>query len=155
MSDLQRSTVVPASVLQHLEHSIKAEQIFCSYVTQMKFLPQFKENAALSYVHRENYETSYHRNTAAGNLQRMLELSERDEMLVLMTIECFVETRAHDKKAESALIQIPSFTAKDEVLLTEAKRWHQIRKRQLTLAARALYTSVGPEVWQKGVTLAE
>jgi len=142
------------AVFKHLMSSIKAEQVFCSVVTQMKFLPQFADDPNLRTVHRENYETSYHRNTAAGNLRRLLR-GEVDEMLVLMTVECFIEAQEHDKKSETALRQIRSSSTEDEKWLSSARYWHTLRKKHLKAARTALYHIIGPDIWQKGAALAE
>ncbi|GMA51792.1 hypothetical protein GCM10025857_31490 [Alicyclobacillus contaminans] len=142
------------SVLRDVERSIYAEQVFCSYVTQMTFMPQFKDQPALRQVHRENYETSYHRNTAAGNLHRLAQFDE-DELLVLMTVECFIETRKHDNTALTALRQVTTSDPTGRKLLERAFYWHDQRKHYLKRAAGKLYTMLGPELWQKGVALAE
>ncbi|SFU71568.1 hypothetical protein [Alicyclobacillus macrosporangiidus] len=48
-----------APVLHYVERSIHAEQIFCSIVTEMKFMPAFKDDPHLTEVHRQNYEKFY------------------------------------------------------------------------------------------------
>ncbi|WAH37820.1 hypothetical protein [Alicyclobacillus dauci] len=150
-----RVTQAPyAEVLHYLNLSIRAEQIFCSIVTQMLYIPQFQNQTSLKTVHRENYQTSYHRNTAAGNLIR-LEGGDAQKILVLMTIECFVEVRKHDKVAEAGLRQITASSAEDKSLLAVAFEWHSMRKRYLRAAARTLRSTVGADVWQEGVQLAE
>lgn len=141
-------------VLHHLELSIHAEQAFCSTLTQMEYLPRFKDQPALRKVHKENYATSYHRNTAAGNLTRLID-GDVDELLVLMTVECFIETRQHDKTAEFALAQISVTNLDDEEWMNAANEWHFQRKRQLRYAAKALRSVIAPELWNKGATLAE
>lgn len=143
-----------AQVMRHVDRSIFAEQVFCSWVTQMNFLPQFANQPPLKIVHRENYETSYHRNTAAGNLHRLL-ANEWDEMLILMTVECFIEAKEHDKTAENALNQITASTPVDQKWIQTATYWHQQRKRHLKRAVKSLYATIGSEMWQKGVALAE
>lgn len=142
------------NVLHCVELSIKAEQLFCSIVTQMKFLPQFKEQATLATVHKENYETSYHRNTAAGNLERLVS-GESDELLTLMTVECFIEARHHDKVAETSLDHIVVTNPEDENWIVEATKWHVKRKKYLKSAAKKLHAVIGPELWNKGTMLAE
>lgn len=145
-----------APVLHYVERSIHAEQIFCSIVTEMKFMPAFKDDPHLAEVHRQNYETSYHRNTAAGNLRRLLAgAGPSDEMLVLMTIECFVEAREHDKRAEQALTSIRAGSAADERWIQAAEKWHFRRRHALRRAKRLLKQAVPPETWAKGVALAE
>jgi hypothetical protein len=143
-----------ADVLKHVELSIKAEQVFCSIVTQMKYLPQFTGQAALNTVHRENYQTSYHRNTAAGNLERLV-AGESDELLILMTVECFIETRHHDKIAETSLGNIVVTSSEDQKWISAATEWHRRRKQHLKSAARILSTMIGPELWNKGALLVE
>ncbi|MCL6518081.1 hypothetical protein, partial [Alicyclobacillus sp.] len=145
-----------APVLQHLEQSIHAEQVFCSIVTEMKFMPAFKDDPNLAEVHRQNYETSYHRNTAAGNLRRLLAgAGPSEEMLVLMTIECFVEAKRHDRQAEEALKAIRTESPADEGWIQAAERWHARRRQALRMARRLLRQSVSEETWAKGVALAE
>ena len=142
------------TAFKHLKASIEAEQVFCSIVTEMKFMPQFADDPNLRTVHRENYETSYHRNTAAGNLRRLLR-GETAEMLILMTVECFIESREHDRKSGEALDGIQSTGPHDEKWLESAKYWHAKRKQQLKHARNVLYNMIGPDVWQKGAALAE
>lgn len=155
MNDLQHVTNEFAQVLHPTKSSIYAEQVFCSIVTQMKFIPQFSNQPVLKTVHAENYQTSYHRNTAAGNLHRLLEVNHSDEILILMTVECFAESHQHDKTAESALLKITTTNPGDAKWLESAIYWHNQRKRHLKHAAKMLYTAVGPEVWKKGLALAE
>ncbi|MCL6636467.1 MAG: hypothetical protein K6T26_00850 [Alicyclobacillus sp.] len=147
---------VYAAVLHHVGLSLQAEQVFCSIVTEMKFMPAFRDDPHLQTVHKENYETSYHRNTAAGNLRRLLTGAFAEEdMLVLMTIECFVEAKAHDLAAEQALRAIPATTESQQHWLRAAERWHMRRRRELSRAKRILRSHVSAETWQKGVALAE
>ncbi|GMA59569.1 hypothetical protein NZD89_08565 [Alicyclobacillus fastidiosus] len=143
-----------ADVLNLVEQSIKAEQVFCSIVTQMKYLPQFKGQTALNIVHRENYETSYHRNTAAGNLERLV-TGESDELLILMTVECFIETRQHDKIAGTSLGNIVVTSSEDQQWIIVATEWHKQRRQYLKSAARVLRTLIGPELWNKGASMVE
>lgn len=143
-----------ADVLSQVEQSIKAEQVFCSIVTQMKYLPQFTGQAALNKVHRENYETSYHRNTAAGNLERLV-FGESDELLILMTVECFIEARQHDKTAAASLEKIVATSSEDQQWIIVATEWHKRRRQYLKSAARLLSTLIGPELWNKGASLVE
>lgn len=141
-------------VQSHLESSIKAEQIFCSIVTEMTFLPQMKDSAGLKTVHKENYETSYHRNTGAGNLQRLID-GQADELLILMTVECLIETHQHDKTAEKALEKIEVSDEGVKSWVEAAKQWHTRRKQALRQAAKSLHAIIGPELWAKGAALAE
>ncbi len=154
---MDHSQIVHAAyvdVLGHVERSIKAEQMFCSIATQMTFLPQFRYQAELKNVHRENYETSYHRNTAAGNLRRLL-TGEFDEMLVLMTVECLIESRKHDKIAETSLGKIVVTDPENSKWVVTAEKWHRLRKRHLKYAAESLRAMIGPEIWAKGALLVE
>ncbi len=143
-----------ADVLRHIDLSIWAEQMFCTVTTQMNFLRQFKDQPELKSLHKENYETSYHRNTAAGNLLRLV-AGELDEMLILMTVECFIESRNHDKAAQTALHSISVPTQEDEQWITLSEKWHRRRKRHLKYAAEILRTMIGQELWAKGALLAE
>jgi hypothetical protein len=145
------------NVLGHIEESIHAEQVFCSIATQMTFLPQFKDQTDLETIHKENYETSYHRNTAAGNLARLV-TGETDEMLILMTVECFVEAKNHDKAAGAALEELKNdntLDPNDDIWLDGAKIWHRRRKRALRHAAETLHIIIGSELWAKGAKMAE
>ncbi len=147
---MDASHAVWASVLRHVRLSIQAEQVFCSIVTEMKFLPQFSYQDALKTVHKENYETSYHRNTAAGNLRRLIKTRTVDEMLILMTVECFIETLEHDRKAETALREITVADPVDEKWLIAAQKWHMRRKQQLKHAAETLYAAIRTGIVEKG-----
>lgn len=143
-------------VLQHVDMSIQAEQVFCSIVTEMKFMPNFQDQAALATVHKENYETSYHRNTAAGNLRRLISQGgPSQEQLILMTVECFIEARGHDKTAESALQSIVTSSPQDESWVHAAAKWHKRRKMELKRAARLLKATIPANLWEKGVSMAE
>ncbi len=145
-----------STVLDHLDASIYAEQVFCSITTEMKFLPSFKDQPPLRTVHRENYETSYHKNTAAGNLHRLLAHGHSShERLILITIECFIEAREHERKAEEALSNLQAPTESDQRWLDAAHKWHRRRRRELRHAARVLRAAVGPEIWEQGAALAD
>jgi hypothetical protein len=143
-----------STVLSHIEASIQAEQIFCSIVTEMTYLPAFKDQPPLRQLHRENYETSYHRNTAAGNLQRFLTGSgSSEERLILMTVECLLETHEHDRKAEDYLSQMKPASSADARWLEAAGKWHKRRKQHLKHAARTLRAAIGETLWSKGAAL--
>lgn len=142
-------------VFDLVNRSIRDEQVFCSITTQMSFMPQFSNQAALKTVHKENYETSYHRNTAAGNLCRLLTTDPHNEMLILMTVECFIEAKEHDRKAQAALEQIVSTVPSDDPWIKSAMHWHRKRKKHLKQAARILKDAIGPDLWQQGANLAE
>ncbi|GMA55453.1 hypothetical protein GCM10025857_68100 [Alicyclobacillus contaminans] len=75
--------------------------------------------------------------------------------MVLMTVECFVETRKHDNTALTALRQVTASDSMGMQLLEHAFYWHDKRKHYLKRATRKLYARIGPELWQKGVALAE
>lgn len=143
-----------AEVLRQVKASIRAEQVFCSIVTEMKYLPQFKSQSALETVHKENYETSYHRNTAAGNLRRIVS-GEQEQLLILMTIECFIEAAHHDKNAENALNAIIGTNPDGQQWIETAAKWHEQRVMHLKRAKKLLRSIVGPELWSQGAALAE
>lgn len=141
-------------VKNELMESVYAEQVFCSIVTEMKLMPQFQNQPALAGIHRENYETSYHRNTAVGNLSR-LQAGEANVTLVLMTVECLAEAARHDNSAESSLGQMHAATPDDQVWLRAAANWHARRSWWVRRAAASLQASVGPELWEQGLSLAQ
>ncbi|WP_026960995.1 hypothetical protein [Alicyclobacillus herbarius] len=143
---------------RRIQSAIYAEQVFCSITTEMKFLPGFENQLELRSLHRENYETSYHLNTAAGNLARILAGAHdrhQERQLILMTVECFIEAREHMDKAEGYLGRLKPGNAKERVWLRAAGHWHQERVRWLNQAMRRLKTSIPESVWQEGVSLVE
>jgi hypothetical protein len=143
-------------VLQHVEMSIHAEQVFCSIVTEMKYMPGFQNDPGLKTVHEQNYETSYHRNTAAGNLRRLVAHGgPSKEQLILMTVECFLEAHDHDKRAETALQTLSASSPTDETWLQAAAKWHKRRKVELNRAAKLLRASIPANLWEKGATMVE
>jgi hypothetical protein len=145
-----------SQVLQHVKMSIHAEQVFCSIVTEMKFMPSFQEDPELATVHKENYETSYHRNTAAGNLRRLLaDGGPSTEQLILMTVECFLEARQHDRTAEAALQNIQPKAPEDQSWLNAAAKWHGRRKAELHRATKLLRASIPDSMWEKGKAMME
>ncbi len=154
MSDYTALYPALSTVLSHIEASIHAEQIFCSIVTEMTYLPAFQDQPPLRKLHSENYETSYHRNTAAGNLQRLLTGSgSSEERLILMTVECLLEAREHDQKAEDYLSQIKPSSSADARWLEAAGKWQKRRKQHLKHAARTLRPAIGEKLWNKGAAL--
>ncbi|GMA51221.1 hypothetical protein GCM10025857_25780 [Alicyclobacillus contaminans] len=152
MSDMSALLPALSCVLGHLEASIYAEQVFCSVVTEMETLPMFQDQPLVASIHRENYETSYHRNTAAGHLQRSLANSGVNiHQLMVLTVECLYETRAHDLKAETYLRQLDQINHEDAAgWMAAAVKWHRRRKRQLNLAARTLHSVLPSPLWAEG-----
>jgi hypothetical protein len=145
-------------IYRRVQAAIYAEQIFCSITTEMKYLPAFKDQPPLRNVHRENYETSYHLNTAAGNLARLLSgaHSNREErMLILMTIECFIEADEHDRKAKQFLRQVTAAEKKDGAWLEAAAHWHEQRVYWLQRAMKKLRSTIPASLWQEGASMAK
>lgn len=141
-------------VKNELMESVHAEQVFCSIVTEMKRMPQFQHQPALANLHRQNYETSYHRNTAVGHLSR-LQAGEPSVALILMTVECLAEAARHDKSAQAALDQIQAATPDDQVWLRAAANWHARRSWWGRRTAASLQANVSPDLWEQGLALAE
>lgn len=143
-----------AEVLRLVKCSMKAEQYFCSIVTQMTYLPQFKHQQPLDIVHKENYETSYHRNTAIGNLRRLLD-GDMDELVILMTVECIIEAARHDAKAKAALAELSAGDEEGQMWLGRAEKWQGYRSNYLARARSMLRGVIGPQSWAKGKALAQ
>ena len=141
-------------VKNELLESVHAEQVFCSLVSEMKYMPQFQSQPALAELHKENYETSYHRNTAVGNLSR-LQAGEAHDLPVLMTIECLVETARHDRLGEKALAAIRAAAPEDQVWLRAAQNWHERREYWTRRAADTLRGHVSAHLWEQGIGMAE
>ncbi|MDB5085451.1 MAG: hypothetical protein JWN30_2337 [Bacilli bacterium] len=143
-------------VLQHVERSIHFEQVFCSIVTEMKYMAPFQNQAGLQRVHKENYETSYHRNTAAGNLKRLTAgAGASATQLILMTVECFLEAQEHDQNAEQALGSMTASNPQEQSWLDAAQEWHLKRKEELQIAAQILRESIPADLWNQGAALTE
>lgn len=138
--------------------SIHAEQVFCSITTEMKYMPGFAKLPELATIHKQNYETSYHMNTATGNLLRLMmgaKTLEQEKLLVLMTVECFIEAMAHLATAEQALTSISAPDTESAKYLEAAAHWHDLRKYWLRKANRTLRKAIPPEWWSEGEALAE
>ncbi len=77
MSDYTALYPALSTVLSHIEASIQAEQIFCSIVTEMTYLPAFKDQPPLRQLHRENYEM-IHQKVKHSYICRQLNVSIKD-----------------------------------------------------------------------------
>lgn len=146
-------------VLHELRRSIYAEQVFCSITTEMEHIPDFAKQPALAELHKQNYETSYHRNTACGNLIRMHyapgETSPEEQRLLLQTIDCFYEARYHDKQAEAAFLKLTASNEETNGWLELAGKWHEQRKLWLKSAAMTLRNLVPKSIWEEGKSQAK
>lgn len=151
-------SVLWEQVYRRICASIHAEQVFCSITTEMKYMPEFMNIPELATVHRENYETSYHKNTAAGNLLRLMmgaKTPEQEKLLVLMTVECLIEATHHHATAEQALTSMNASSGESTRYLEASAHWHDLRKYWLRKAQRTLRRAIPPEWWQEGQSLAE
>ncbi|QQE78155.1 hypothetical protein [Alicyclobacillus sp. SO9] len=138
-------------VFQNMSHCIYAEQVFCSLTTEMKYLPAFKDNPHLQALHKENYETSYHQNTAAGNLQRLMvgaKTREQEKVLVVVAARCMLEAKKHQAKADEALKTI-SVPQEHVAWLDASRHWQHMRHRWLKLAMKDLRSAVPPKWWSE------
>lgn len=138
-------------VFQNMSHCNYAEQVFCSLTTEMQYLPAFKNNPELQKLHKENYETSYHQNTAAGNLQRLMvgaKTHEQEKILVLITVKCMLEAKNHQSKAEDALKSL-SAPQEHQAWLDAAHHWHHMRHRWLKAATKELRAAIPPKWWSE------
>ncbi|WP_067933848.1 hypothetical protein [Alicyclobacillus kakegawensis] len=141
---------------RRVQSTLYAEQVFCSITSEMNYLPNFARQPVLRSLHAENYESSYHLNTAAGNLVRILagaHSQRQQQRLVLMTVECFIEAREHMDKAAGYLRQLETTDKRDKAWIYAAWHWHEQRVHWLTKAMRRLQASVPESVWQAGVGL--
>lgn len=141
-------------VLRPLSVSIYGEQVFCSITTEMKWLPPFRDDADLTALHRENYETSYHRNTAAGNLTRLIwqqaQARTPSKRLVLVTVECLLEAREHDRRAAQHLQALAQRADGHRSWTDAALRWHEHRTQWLRRAMRTLRRGIPADWWEEG-----
>lgn len=143
-----------ADPLRDLRRSLYAEQIFCSLTSEMRAFPAFAEQPALDELHKENYETSYHRNTACGHLTRLYfappAAVEEFDRLTVMAIACVYNSRKHDKLAQAQFEALVASDPVDQAWLQLAMCWHLERKRWLKVAAADVRALVSPDLWAQG-----
>lgn len=135
-------------VLRHFEQSMYALEIQCSFATQMKLIEETKKLPGLPELHKQNYESSYHRTTALGCLYRILS-GERHPHVFGIMIRCMIESEEHDEASANAIRQMEQYaqgTAERWVQLT--RHWHTHQMNTLKQAMRITRSLVGEQMWQ-------
>ncbi|MBX6395160.1 MAG: hypothetical protein IRY98_05475 [Alicyclobacillaceae bacterium] len=141
-------------ILDHLSASQYALTILCSVSTQMKLLPATKDLPGLNDLHRENYETGYHRLTAEGCVRRIL-AGDDHPTVVGISIHCMMKAAEHDRRAREAIDRMRSAQTHEEARrwITSVQAWQERAAAELQVALTRAREAVGEACWKYALHL--
>ncbi|MDI3326981.1 MAG: hypothetical protein QJR06_00340 [Alicyclobacillaceae bacterium] len=143
-----------AKILDHLRTSQYALAVLCSVSTQMKLLPAAAELPGLADLHRENYETGYHRLTAEGCVRRIL-AGDDHPTVVGIALRCMAEAAEHDRRARDAIGRMAAAAGNDEARrwVTAVQAWQERTSAELQIALTRAREVVGEACWKFALQL--
>ncbi|MBO8157035.1 MAG: hypothetical protein H0Z32_11295 [Bacillaceae bacterium] len=139
-------------VLHHLQNSMYALQVQCSFTSQMKLYPDTKNLDGLEKLHKYNYKSSYHRSTAIGCLYRILN-GEKHRYVYGIMINCMFQAKKYDKKSIEAFEKMKEDAANSEKAtrwIQTVNQWLNAQSNELKLAMKAARQTLGKEMWEYG-----
>ncbi|MDI3256829.1 MAG: hypothetical protein QJR01_03725 [Kyrpidia sp.] len=141
-------------VADHLTASEYALAVLCSVSTQMKLLTITKDLPGLEELHRENYETGYHRLTAKGSIRRIL-AGDHHPTVVGIAVQCMHKAAEHDRRAADAIQRMMAAQVHEDARrwITSVQAWQERTATELQVAMTRTRQSVGESFWQFALQL--
>ncbi|MCY0870367.1 MAG: hypothetical protein OWT27_07230 [Firmicutes bacterium] len=133
-------------VFNELQESVYAQQVLCSITVDMATRDVFARQTACMTLHRENYETTFHRTVAAGHLSR-LQAGEDAAELVQAATSALRLAALHDARGHRALKALTAPTPDTETWLLAAANWHQRREYWLRRAIASIESCAANGDW--------
>jgi hypothetical protein len=89
-------------ILQILHQSLYAEEMVCAMSSELFHIPETKDLKGNSEMHSHLIPASYHRITAVGSAQRLVNGEQRQSIIETMTA-CIINAETQDKKVREGL----------------------------------------------------
>jgi hypothetical protein len=138
------------SVVSELHRSLYAEQMVCSASTQLFHIPETKDLRGNEEMHTHLVPASYHRVTATGSAQRLLN-GERAPSIVETLKNCIENAEQRDRGVRAGLLVMrDAAPAAYRTFIENIIHWqdyaemHLRHAKQLTSQMTGPATSAGP-----------
>ncbi|WP_026581406.1 hypothetical protein [Bacillus sp. J33] len=89
-------------ILNLLQHSLYAEEMVCAMSSELFHIPATKDLEGNKEMHNHLVPASYHRITAVGSAQRLVNGEQRQSIIDTMTA-CIINAENQDKKVREGL----------------------------------------------------
>ncbi|WP_235867323.1 hypothetical protein [Priestia abyssalis] len=130
-------------ILNLLHQSLYAEEMVCAMSTQLFHIPKTKDLKGNREMHNHLVPASYHRVTAVGSAQRLVNGEEQQSIIETM-VDCIKNAENQDKKVHEGLKTMeenasPEFITFIKVII----KWQEQAESYLNQAKESLQTMGG------------
>lgn len=135
------------SVARELYRSLYDEQMVCSMSTQLFHIPETRNLYGNAEMHTHLIPASYHRVTATGSAQRLLD-SETALSIIETLKDCIQNAEQKDRNVRAGLLIMrdaapPAYKPFVENII----RWQDFAEMHLQSAKRHAMQITGPAIW--------
>ncbi len=136
----------PVSV--QLNASLNGEQMVCSMSTQLFHIPQTSDLQGNEEMHTHLVPASYHRVTAVGSAERLLN-GEYHPSIVETMISCMQSAEQRDRNVRAGLMVMrDAAPASFKPFIENIIRWQDVTEMHLRNARLLSMQITGPAPWQ-------
>jgi hypothetical protein len=137
------------SVITELNRSLYGEQMVCSMSTQLFHIPETKDLQGNAEMHIHLVPASYHRVTATGSAQRLLN-GESAPSIVETLIACIQNTEQKDRNVHAGLLVMKDAAPVSyKQFLENIIRWQNYTEFHLQNAKHFAIRITGSTAWQE------
>lgn len=124
--------------LSHLHQSLYAEQMVCALSSQLFHIPQTQNLRGNLEMHKHLEEASYHRLTATGSAQRLVN-GEYHESIVKTLVSCVRTSKLEDQGVNKWLVVMQeAATIEYKPFVQNIIVWQERAERELEAAQQEL-----------------
>lgn len=146
---LLRQNEMWQSVITELYRSLYGEQMVCSMSTQLFHIPETKDLKGNAEMHTHLIPASYHRVTATGSAQRLLN-GESTPSIVETLITCIQNTEQRDRNVYAGLLVMrDAVPTSCKQFVENIIRWQDYTEFHLQNAKQFAIRITGSTAWQK------
>ncbi len=136
------------SVATELNLSLYSEKMVCSMSTQLYYIPETKDLQGNSEMHSHLVPASYHRITASGSAQRLVN-GEREWTIVQSMISCIKNSEQRDRNVQNWLnVMRDTAPTAYKLFVQNIILWQDHAERHLQNAKHYTMQITGPAAWQ-------
>lgn len=136
-------------VVSEMYRSLYSEQMVCSMSTQLFHIPEMKDLKGNKEMHTHLVPASYHRITAIGSAQRLLN-GESEPSILKTLIVCLQNAKQRDRNVRTGLnIMRDAATASYKPFIENIIRWQDYAELHLEKAKQFAIRITGSSEWQR------
>lgn len=127
-------------ILNLLRRSLYAEEMVCAMSSELFHIPETKDLKGNAEMHNHLVPASYHRVTAAGSAQRLVNGEQRQTIIQTM-VACIINAENQDKKVREGLNTIEAnANPQYKTFMAVIFRWQDQAESSLNQAKESLRT---------------